>query len=100
MIALIVFAVIYIETHRTNKEKVYSKWKSTKKLYPNRRKTKKINETVMEFVHRVDDESSELLEAAKIFEIAAYSDREISPEQVSEMDRLYKSIRKTSGEKE
>ncbi|MBN2878477.1 MAG: hypothetical protein JXN65_02495 [Clostridia bacterium] len=94
VVILIIFTLIYIENHRTNKEKVYAKWKSTKKLYQTGRRTKKINETVMEFARRVDGDNTDLLEAARIFELAAYSNRDITAEQVIEMDRLYKSIRK------
>ena len=51
----------------------------------------------MEFVQRVDKDNDDLLEAAKIFEIAAYSDKEITSEQIDEIESLYKTIRKTEG---
>ena len=96
LLALIsIFSVrIYIAAHRSNKEKIYVIWKSIKKLYQKGRKTKKVNETAMEFVQRVDKDSIDLLETAKIFDIAMYSGRDITSEQVSETNSLYKSIRK------
>jgi len=94
---LAIFGMIYIEAHKANKEKVYTKWKNIRKIYQTSRKTKKTNETVMEFVQRVDKDNDDLLEAAKIFEIAAYSDKEITSEQIDEIESLYKTIRKTEG---
>ncbi len=48
----------------------------------------------MEFVQRVNKDNNALLAAARIYEIAAYSDKEITAEQISEINKLFKSIRK------
>ena len=96
LLALIVIlsARLYTSTHRTDKEKIYITWKNIKKLYQKSRKAKKVNETAMEFVQRVNKDNIALLAAARIYEIAAFSDKEITATQISEINKLYKSIRK------